>query len=411
MTTYTNVFGGTNIYPADVSYLPFDLNTVDVVLSWPVETNAPADGTLTAARIMNVNSTGSGKQVFLPPANQASVGECFLFNNTGTTPFTVVGSTGTLICTIAAGALWQVYMTGNSNAAGVWASYQFGATTSQANAGALAGAGLRAITSTLNQAITTFTLNSNYTLGVSDRAKFINWTGASGTISLATAVNLGSDWFCYVRNSGASAITIDPYLAETINGAATLSVAPSDSFMLLCDGTSFYTVGLTQVNPTGFQYIAIDVSGTGNYTLSTFELDRVSYKLFGTLTGNRSIIVPTTVQQYWITNATTGAYTLTVKTSAGTGIVVDQGQANILYCNGTDVVHGQTSATVSTPIAIADGGTGSTTATGALVNLGGTAIGLAVFEAPNTVSARAAIAAIGVPEATDIAITYAVALG
>jgi hypothetical protein len=411
MTTYTNVFGGTNIYPADVSYLPFNLNTVDVVLSWPIETNAPADGTLTAARIMDVNSTGSSRQVFLPPANQASVGECFLFNNTGSTAFTVVGSTGTVVCTIASGALWQVYMTSNSDAAGVWESYQFGSTTSQANAGALAGAGLKAITTTLNQAISTLTLNSSYTLGVSQRAQAINWTGASGTISLATAVNLGSDWFCYIRNSGASSITIDPYLAETINGAATLSIAPSDSCMLLCNGTSFYTVGLSQVNPTNFDYLSIDVSGTGNYTLSTFQLNRISYNLFGTLTGNRTIIVPTTVQQYWITNNTTGAYTLTVKTSGGTGIVVDQGQAQILYCNGTDVVHGQTSATVTTPISIANGGTGATTAGGALVNLGGTTTGIAVFQAASQTAGRAAIAAIGVPEATDIAITYAVALG
>ena len=407
MTTYTDVFGGTNIYPSNVSYLAFDLNGSDVVLSWPTETNAPANGTTIAARIMNVNCTSAGRKVYLPAANQASVGECFLFNNTGTTSFTVVGSTGTVICTVAIGTLWQVYMTSNSTAAGVWSSYQFGATTSTANAGALAGAGLKAITTTLNQAISVLTLNSAYTLGNGERAKFVNWTGASGTISITAAATLGADWFFYIRNSGSSNITLDPNASELIDGGTTLVIPPSDSCMVISDGVGFYTVGLTQTVGGTFDYLAIDVSGTGNYTLSTFELDRIAYNLFGTLTGNRNIIVPTTIQQYWITNDTTGAYTLTVKTSSGTGITVPQGEAQILYCDGTNVVQAQTSAGIATPIPIADGGTGATTASGARVNLGGTSTGIALFTAADAAAARSSIDAASV----DDAIRYALALG
>jgi hypothetical protein len=67
-----------------------------VTLAWPLETNAPNPAAdYVAARIMNVNSTGSSRKVFLPEANQASVGECFLFNNVGSTTFTVVNSVGT----------------------------------------------------------------------------------------------------------------------------------------------------------------------------------------------------------------------------------------------------------------------------------------------------------------------------
>jgi hypothetical protein len=412
MTTYTDVFGGTNIYPSDVSYLAFNLNATDVVLAWPLETNSNTDAyDYVAARIMNVNCTAASRKVYLPAANQASVGECFLFSNVGNTTFTVVGHTGTVICTVAAGTLWQVYMTNNSTAAGVWSSYQFGATTSTANAGALAGAGLKAITSTLNQALTVTALNSAYTLNTSERAQFINWTGATGTISLTSAVTLGMDWFCYIRNSGSSNITVDPSSAELVNGASTLTIEPDNSCLLICDGIGFYTMGLSQTGASSFDYLAIDVSGTGNYTLSTFELNRVSYNLFGTLIGNRNIIVPTTVQQYWITNDTTGSFTLTVKTSAGTGITVPQGEAQILYCNGTDVVQGQTSAGIATPIPIADGGTGATTASGARINLGGTSTGIAVFTAADANTARVAIGAISEQQAVDIAIQYAVALG
>ena len=390
-SSYTEVFGGTNIYPADVSYLGFNLAAADVVLAWPVETSAP--NTLAdypVARIMDVNSTGSSRKVFMPASDEASVGEVALFNNIGTTTFTVVNSIGGVICSVTPGTLWQVYMTSNTTAAGVWVAYQFGSTLSSANAAALAGYGLKAITTTLNQAISNNSLNSNYTAGVNDRAHMLNWAGASGTISFDSASVVGSDWFLYIRNSGSSAITLNPYGSETINAATTLIMNPGDSAMVITDGVSFYTVGLGQSSTFAFDYTQINVAGTGNYTLSGFELNRLAYNLTGVLTGNRNIIVPATVQQYWITNSTTGSYTLTVKTASGTGVVVPQGGAAILYCNGTNVVTAQT-LNVAIPVPVADGGTGSTTAGGALVNLGGTSVGIAVFTATDAAAARTAI--------------------
>ena len=390
-SSYTEVFGGTNIYPADVSYLGFNLAAADVVLAWPVETSAP--NTLAdypVARIMDVNSTGSSRKVFMPASDEASVGEVALFNNIGTTTFTVVNSIGGVICSVTPGTLWQVYMTSNTTAAGVWVAYQFGSTLSSANAAALAGFGLKAITTTLNQAITVVGLNSNYTAGVGDRAHMINWTGASGTISLTSSATLGDDWFLYVRNNGTSALTVDPSGSETINSATTLVMNPGDSAMIICDGTSFYTVGLGKSAVFTFDYTQINVAGTGNYTLSGFELNRIAYDLIGVLTGNRSIIVPATVQQYWINNTTTGSFTLTVKTASGTGVVVPQNGAAILYCDGTNVINAQT-LNVALPVPIASGGTGATTAGGALINLGGTSVGTAVFTATDAAAARTAI--------------------
>ena len=406
-STYTQVFGGTNIYPSDVSYLAFSLTTTDVVLAWPVETNAPnALADYPAARIMDVNCTGSSRKVYMPAANQAGVGECALFNNTGTVQFTVVNSVGGVICTVLPGTLWQVYMTSNTTAAGVWVAYQFGSTTSSANAAALAGFGLKAITTTLNQAITVLQLNSNYTAGVSDRAHMINWTGASGVLSLTGASTLGDDWFLYVRNNGSSALTVDPSASENINSSTTLVMNPGDSAMIICDGSSFYTVGLGKSSVFTFDYTQINVAGTGNYTLSGFELNRIAYDLTGLLTGNRVIIVPATVQQYWITNGTTGAFTLTVKTASGTGILVSQGSAAILYCDGTNVVNAQT-ANVIVPLPITQGGTGATSAGGALINLGGTSVGTAVFTAANTSAAQTAIDTFS----TQASLSFIVALG
>ena len=407
MTTYTEVFGGTNIYPADVSYLAFSLTTTDVVLAWPVETNAPNTlAQYTLARIMDVNCTGSSRKVYMPDATQAAVGEVALFNNIGTITFTVVGSTGTVICTVLPGTLWQVYMTSNTTAAGVWVSYQFGSSLSSANAGALAGFGLKAITTTLNQAITVLQLNSNYTAGVSDRAHMANWTGASGTLALTGASILGDDWFIYVRNNGSSALTIDPTGTETINSATTLVMNPGDSAMVICDGSSFYTIGLGKAAVFTFDYTQINVAGTGTYTLSGFELNRIAYDLIGVLTGNRTVVVPATVQQYWINNTTSGAFTLTVTTASGTGVTVPQGGAAILYCDGTNVVNAQT-LNVALPVPIANGGTGATTASGALVNLGGTSVGTAVFTATDAAAARTAIDTFS----TQTSLSLMVALG
>jgi len=391
MTTYTEIFGGTNIYPSDVSYLPFTLSTVDVVLSWPLETNSPAGGTLIAARIMDVTSTGSSRKVFLPPADQASPGECFLFSNVGSTTFTVVNNAGTVVCALAAGTLWQVYMTGNSSAAGVWASYQFGSTTSVSSAGALAGAGLVAIANTLNECVVTFPLNSNYTIGASNRAQLLSWSGASGTLTLSLVSALGANWFTYIKNAGTSSISIAPTSPNTIDNGSSLTLPVGASTMVVCDGTRFYTFGLSNLTaPTSFDYTAINVAGSGDYTLSGTQLNRIAYNFSGVLTGNRTVTVPTTIQQYWVTNATTGAYTLTVKTSAGTGIAVQQGNAQILYCDGTNVVLGQSQG-VTVPVPVSSGGTGATTANAALVNLGGTAIGIPLFTAASAAAARTTI--------------------
>ena len=104
------------------------------------------------------------------------------------------------------------------------------------------------------------------------------------------------------------------------------------------------------------------------------------------------IIVPNTIQQYWVRNTTTGAYSLTVKTAAGTGIAVVQNGAAILYCDGTNVVEADTN-NLSTPIGIPQGGTGATTAGTALINLGGTSLGIGVFTAVNAAVARASLGA------------------
>lgn len=388
MTTYTNTFGGTNIYPSDVSYRYVSL-TIDQVLDWPLET---APSTDVVASIMDVNATTTSLVITMPDATEASTGETVLFNNVGANTFTVKTSTGVTICAPQSGTTFQIYLTNNSTASGTWRSFQYGASVSATNAAALAGLGIKAITTTLNQSTPVSTLSTNYTAGASDRAKAIVWTGGAGTISFSGAPALGNDWFVNIRNGGTGDLTLDPSSTETINGAATLVLSPGDSAIVITDGVEFWTIGFGQSAIYAFSLLQIDIAGSGNYTLSVSELNKTAYVFTGTLTGSRDVIVPNTVQQYWISNQTSGAYTLGIRTSsqASPGVTVASGARAILYCDGTDVVDADT-ATIAIPVTIAQGGTGATTASGARTNLGATTVGDAVFTAANTAAAQVAL--------------------
>lgn len=77
---------------------------------------------------------------------------------------------------------------------------------------------------------------------------------------------------------------------------------------------------------------------SADVTLSTDEARHAVIELTGTLTGNRNLIVPASSKFYLIQNLTSGAFTVTVKTPAGTGVVVAQGKRAFLYSDATNVV-------------------------------------------------------------------------
>jgi hypothetical protein len=390
MTIYNDVFGGANIYPSEISYSSLTLTT-DVVLSWPEETSTNQN---LATRIMDISASSAGLSIYLPAANKTGTGNTILFNNTSAQTITIRNAGGTQIVTIAAGTLWQVYLTNNSTANGSWQSLQYGATTSTVNASSLAGTGIVAVGTLLSQSVPITTFNSNYTAGASDRAKMFVWTDAGGgTLTLPSAPAVGDNWFIYLRNSGGGAVVADPTGSPTIDGLSSLSFQPGESAIIATDGLNFYTIGFGQSATFAFDYTVIDVSGSGNYVLAGSELNRIAYKFVGTLTGNRNIIVPATVQQYWVNDETTGAYTFTVRTAAGTGINFTSGQRAIVYCDGTNVVDAD-STSLSLPVGISDGGTGATTASAARINLGATAVGDAIFTAASTASVWSTLGAI-----------------
>ncbi len=364
---YTNSFGGSTIYPSEISYSLIALEE-DTQLYWPL--NA-AVGVPLVTRIIDVDAADADLKLRMPEATQVSPGETVLFNNVGSEAFQVTDIEGTQLIDIEPGTIWQLYLTDNSTAPGAWVSLQFGAASSSTNASQLAGTGLKAIGSKLYAAMPVVQFDTDYAAVDGDRAKTYVWIATgSGALDLPSPGSVGNNWFMGFRNGGGGSVVVTPGGGALIDGVSSKAYVPSASSLILTDGTDYFTIGFDAgASNTEFNYTLVNVAGTGTYTLSGSELNNTVYKFTGVLTGNRTVIVPTTVQQYWVDNGTTGAFTLTIKTAAGSGIVVATGQRSILYCNGTDVVQADTGG-ISIPLTIPQGGTGATTAAGARTNLG-----------------------------------------
>jgi hypothetical protein len=90
-----------------------------------------------------------------------------------------------------------------------------------------------------------------------------------------------------------------------------------------------------------------NVAGGANVTLTAVEAGTGILTLIGAITANIAVIVPSLAAQWIVENNTTGAFTVTVKTAAGTGLAVTQNQNVELFCDGTNV-QASTSDFVST---------------------------------------------------------------
>ena len=300
--------------------------------------------------------------IAMPPANQASVGIDALFRNIGSYSFTVTNYVGGTIVIVDPGEAKYIYLTDNTTTAGVWGVIAFGVGTSNVDAATLAGYGLKAISNTLNSAINVSTFSSNYTAAVTDRAASYVWTGGSGTLTLTSAITLGNDWYMLIRNGGTGTLTILPDSGIQINGASTISLQPADSCVICCSGSAFYTVGLGRSTEFNFTQLTKAVS-SGSYTLTSSEASNVIQKYTGTLANNVTVILPQTVQIYYITNQTNGGgpgYQITFTTgSGGATATIPAGQQVILLCDSVNLLNASTIAAGAVNLSVVDGTAGA----------------------------------------------------
>jgi hypothetical protein len=94
----------------------------------------------------------------------------------------------------------------------------------------------------------------------------------------------------------------------------------------------------------GYSSIALNATTGATLTFSNGALSNgkdAVIKLTGTITGNVNVVIPDSVEKtYIIENATSGSFTVTVKTSSGTGVTwsaTDKGK-KMVYSDGTNVV-------------------------------------------------------------------------
>ena len=411
---YQNVFGGSNIYSSDVSYRLLTVSTT-AQLTWPLESAAGNDDY--AARIIDVNALNAGCVIFLPDARGAGVGETILFNNISANgqPILVKRFGSEQIANITSGQFVQVYLADNSTAAGTWRVVPYGASISVAQALALAGLGLRPNGQMLDAAIPQFSYSSNVTIAAEQRAALVNWQGASGVVTLPDPGAVGANWYCWIRNSGTSTsygqLTLQPPSAILIDGLSNKVLRPTESLVLICDGIGYYTVGYGQNAQFAFDYATVPLPQPNptTFTLSGSNLNRIAYGFSGALTQDITILVPIAKQQYWVYNATTGPFNLSIAAASSptTKVTINQQQRLIVYCDGTQVVRANDN-NVPIPVPVLQGGTGATSSSAALVNLGGSTIGRAVFTAATTAQAQQAL---GITDQIELTIALVLALG
>lgn len=353
--SYNSPFTGNVIQPTDVSYRDITIANTTLQLEWPINGTSTDDP---AARIMEVTTTGVS-ELWMPPANQSSVGNDALIRNTGGEDFDVMDYAGiNTIVTVQPGEAQYIYITDNATEEGVWGIIAYGIGSSGADAATLAGYGLLAIGQTLNQSQPVTTFSSSYTAIDTDRSNTYVWTGGAGTLTMTLASTLANNWFMFLRNSGTGALTVTGTSGDLINGSTSIALQPSDSCIIVCSGTEFYTVGLGKSTQFAFTQLSKAVL-TGTVTLTASEASNVIQKYTGALTGNVTIVVPSTVQVYYIVNATTGAFTVTISTGSGATAVLTTGTQATLVCDSVNLFNANTILAGSSTVSLQNGSVGA----------------------------------------------------
>lgn len=354
--SYVSPFTGDVIQPTDVSYRAVTLTT-NTQLNWPSNSTTNTDY---AARIMQVTASSAGLSMFMPPANQASVGNDALIRNIGANSFTVKDYAGTnTIVSVAAGESKYIYITSNPDAQGTWGVIAFGTGTSSADAATLAGYGLVASGATLNQSHPSAAITTGTTFAATDRAQTRVWSSGSGTATLPAAATLGNNWFTLFKNNGTGSFTISCSGAELIDGNSTKTFNPTESAFIVCTGTAYVTVGYGVSTQFAFTALTKNVTG-GAVTLTNNEAANNIQEYVGSLTSNVTVTFPPIVNLYVISNQTTdNGFSLTVTTGLGFSATVPPGQQATLICDGVNFLNANTTQAGATTVSLLNGTVGT----------------------------------------------------
>lgn len=339
MSSYDNRFGGTVINPSIISYDALTLTTAETELSWPI---VYQDTPNVVASYISVTSNDDAYAIKMPPATQTSVGQTTIMANVGANNFNIVDNDGgSIIAGIAPTETYFLILTDNSTDAGVWETLQFGATTSSANAVALAGYGLTALANAkLNTYMPITEVAAPYTVELTDRSKVFVWTGGTGAITLPAAGDALDGFYIGIHNQSTvgGVVNVTAQAGETIDGDAVFNLNVLESSFFISDGNDWFTLGYGNSAVATVSVLDLDVSGGGTITLTAEQAQRQIQRFFGALPGNTTIEVPAITNFYYVENATTGAFDLDYKLVGGvTTTTIPQSQRMIFYSDSTDM--------------------------------------------------------------------------
>jgi len=338
MTIYVSPFTGDVIQPTDVSYASVSFSA-NVQLYWPQY--IATSGQQVAARIMEFTATTAGLSVFLPNAQQTSVGQDILVRNTGSNSFVVNRFGGGGSFTVAAGQSFYTYLVDNVTTAGQWAVLQFGTGTSSADANTLAGVSTAAIAGKLEAALVTSEYSSTApTITDSQRGNCLVWTGGLSTWTLPPVTQLSTGWFVLVRNNGTGALTIaTSSVSSTIDGLVNIVLPLGDSCFICVNRDpakqDFFTVGRARPNSLTFTSATYDVDtivGASYSLVSNTPIIQRYTALSGSRTTSLLIQLPAVTQVYYLINNTgQSGYTINFQ-------VQGSSQAAIALTNASQVI-------------------------------------------------------------------------
>ena len=354
--SYVSPFTGDVIQPTDVSYRAVTLSA-NTQLNWPSNSTTNTDF---ASRIMQVTATAGSLSLYMPPANQTSVGNDALIRNIGANTFTVKDYAGTnTIVSVAAGESKYIYITTNATSQGTWGVIAFGTGTSSADAATLAGYGLVASGATLNQSHPSAAITSGTTFAATDRAQTRVWSSGAGTATLPAASTLGNNWFTLFKNNGTGSFIVSCTGAELIDGNSTKTFNPTESAFIVCTGTGYVTIGYGVSSQFAFTALTKNVTG-GAVTLTNNEAANNIQEYVGNLTSNVTVTFPAVVNLYVISNQVTdNGFTFTVTTGLGFTATIPPGQQATLICDGTNFLNANTTQAGASSLSLVDGTVGT----------------------------------------------------
>ena len=236
-------FGGPSVNPSDYGLVTIQLEASSALV-WPLESS----GSPQVSPAMIVIPSLANLSLAMPDATQGATGIISAVNNPGNVAFTLTDTYGAQICVVDVGQTWVIWLIDNGTPAGQWTAFMLGATSSNAQSGQLAGAGLQAVGAALQSYIGTVKLNADTGLDATYRAKGVIWYGAAGDLQLADRATLTAGWWVMATNVGTGAVTVSTTGTDTIDGQATITIPVGEdgapySTMIVAAGDGFYTFG------------------------------------------------------------------------------------------------------------------------------------------------------------------------